>query len=448
MRGLFALALAALGGCHVAAPPPARGRGAVFTEEVRLLRRMVDAWWVDRAAHEAADGVDVGVTFARLEARVATAATEAGYAVALREALASLGDGHLRLKETASLRPRALATGIELVGVREGVVVAAAPGGSATVGDRVVAVDGAPVDAYVAGVPLVPGSTPAQRQLHFLQQVARQERLPGESPSPTRLTVVGADGARRDLALAWTAASPAAAPGYCVRGRLLDAGTGFIDLATFTCATAERFERELRDAVRAVGGAARVVVDLRRNDGGADSLAALALPVFVRRPTRWNVYRRREPYADPPGASVQHWTTSPASDPAHRIEAPLRLLIGPGCFSMCEVFAAAMQHQPGVALVGEATAGGASAPLEFRLPYSGFVVRIPSVEGLWPTDPARLIETHPVAPDMEVRATVDDVRRGRDAVLIAATEDPPLSTTAPGPQVGADRTVEPSGQPR
>jgi C-terminal processing protease CtpA/Prc len=431
LRGPLALALVALGGCHAATPPPPRGRGAVFTEEVRLLRRMVDAWWVDRAAHEAADGVDVGATFARLEARVATVTTEAGYAVALREALASLGDGHLRLKDAASLRTRALASGVELVGVREGVAVAAAPGGSAAVGDRVVAIDGAPVDGYLAGVPLVPGSTPAQRRLHLLQQVARQERLPGESPAPARLTVEGADGARRELTLAWTAASTASAPGYCVRGRMLDASTGYVDLATFTCATVERFERELRDAVRAVGGAARVVVDLRRNDGGADYLAALALPAFVRRPTRWNFYRRREPYADPPGASVQHWTASPARDPADRVEAPLRLLIGPGCFSMCEVFAAAMQRQPGVELVGEATAGGASAPLEFRLPYSGFVVRIPGVEGLWPTDPARLIETHPVAPDVEVRATADDVRRGRDAVLLAAT--------APGPQVAADR---------
>lgn len=429
--GALALALAALGGCHAATPPPPRGRGAVFTEEVRLLRRMVDAWWVDRAAHEAADGVDVGATFARLEARVASVTTEAGYAVALREALSSLGDGHLRLKDAASLRTRALASGVELVGVREGVAVAAAPAGSAAAGDRVVAVDGAPLDAYLAGVPLLPGSTPAQRRLHLLQQVARQERLPGETPSPSRITIEGADGSRRELTLAWTAASPTSAPGYCVRGRMLDASTGYVDLASFTCATAERFERELRDAVRAVGGAALVVVDLRRNDGGADSLAALALPAFVRRPTRWNVYRRREPYADPPGASVQHWTASPARDPADRVEAPLRLLVGPGCFSMCEVFAAAMQHQPGVSLVGEATAGGASAPLEFRLPYSGFVVRIPGVEGLWPTEPARLIETHPVAPDVEVLASADDVRHGRDTVLLAAMEPAPRAGEVP-----------------
>ena len=204
--GPLALALVALGGCHAATPPPVRGRGAVFSEEVRLLRRMVDAWWVDRAAHEAADGVELGATFARLEARVATVTTLAGYAVALREALASLGDGHLRLKETASLRPRVGARGGELVGVGEGGAGAAAPDGSATVGDRVVAVDGAPVEAFLAGVPLVPGSTPAQRRLHLLQQVARQERLPGESPAPARLTVEGADGARRELALAWTAA--------------------------------------------------------------------------------------------------------------------------------------------------------------------------------------------------------------------------------------------------
>lgn len=386
---------------------------------------MVDAWWVDRAAHEAADHVDVEAAFGRLERRAAEAPDAAGYAVALREALASLGDGHLRLKETASLRARALTSGLALAAVREGVALAAVSTdayarAAPAPGDLIVAVDGRDPEEYFGGVPLLPGSTPAQRRRHAIEQVARQERYAPERPSPARLTAQRPDGARYDLDLAWTAAPAAPAAAYCVRGEMLDATTGYVDLASFTCASAERFAGELRAAVRSVAAAGRVFVDLRRNDGGADFLAALALPAFVRRPTRWNFYRRREPFADPPGAALQHWTTAPARDPADRLGAPLRVLIGPGCFSMCEVFAAALAHQPDVVLMGEPTAGGASAPTEFRLPYSGFVVRIPSVEGLWPTDPTRLIETHPVPPDVAVRPSADDVRRGRDAVLAAA----------------------------
>jgi C-terminal processing protease CtpA/Prc len=102
----------------------------------------------------------------------------------------------------------------------------------------------------------------------------------------------------------------------------------------------------------------------------------------------------------------------PAIDP---LDARLWVLIGPGCFSTCDIFAGALRARVGATFVGRATGGGAGHPFRFRLPRSGFIVQIPSLEVYFPD--GRLVETHPIEPDVAVVQTAVDLRAERDTVL-------------------------------
>ena len=104
-------------------------------------------------------------------------------------------------------------------------------------------------------------------------------------------------------------------------------------------------------------------------------------------------------------------------------EAERWFLIGPGCFSTCDTFAAAFRALENVHFVGESTAGGVGNPTPFRLPYSGIVVDTPVKLYAAPgrADDV-LIEGRGTEPDVFVSASVEQLRAGKDIVLEAAVD--------------------------
>jgi C-terminal processing protease CtpA/Prc len=381
------------------------------------LERVIEARWAARKRHEQIDETNVDAVFADLRRKVGLATTRPELAIAVRDAMCRLGDGHLRLVD-ASMEARALDSGLRVQPVGGAFVVTEVDGRYADrafapkPGDTIVKVDGAPVGELGAKQCLRPGSTPAQREHLQAQSLGRQLRGPDESPRPKTIGVQR-KGRTHQVKLDWRAPK-SDTPAPCVRGSKLAGGVGRLDIDSFACPDLATFEAQLEAGLDAIGDAKDLVVDLRRNAGGDDAQAKAAAARFVRTPTTWMCFRHHD--ADPgAGFSDEPFSPTPGAVVAAQ---RLWVLTGPGCFSTCEIFASVLASQDRVTLVGAPTAGGVGNPEPYRLSRSGLEVAIPGTLYALPgTDSP--IEGAGVPVDLEVHATLDDVAEGRDAVLEA-----------------------------
>jgi len=114
-----------------------------------------------------------------------------------------------------------------------------------------------------------------------------------------------------------------------------------------------------------------LVIDVRNNDGGNDSVSLLIAEHFTAQ--RQLAYRKKAKFAD--GFANQHAIyLQPAEQTFTK---PVYVLINEDTFSAGEIFALAMKGLPNVTLVGEATRGGLSDQIERTLP-NGWSFSVPS----------------------------------------------------------------------
>ena len=162
-----------------------------------------------------------------------------------------------------------------------------------------------------------------------------------------------------------------------------------------------------------------LILDLRENGGGSDSVGAHILstlldktaPGELSRSTRWIASYRAWGHPETP-------LTFPVNtvdlDPAHHFSGPTVLLTSPRTFSAAEDMAVVFTQAHRGKIVGEATGGSTGQPLLFNLPGGG-KARICTKHDSF-ADRTEFVGIG-IQPDIPAHLTAADIRTGRDSVL-------------------------------
>lgn len=292
--------------------------------------------------------------------------------------------------------------------------------GGLVVGDEIVAIDGVPVDAYVAGrvAPYISASTEQDRNVRAHEYYL----LSGAADSPVRLTIRSADGAplsEHVLYRTWCREDLLSGPSVDLRR--LPGNIGYIAIKTFS----DEYIVELFDlALEKLSTTSALIIDLRENTGGHSRLAFEVLRRLIR--GQFSTHRWMTPmyrgYFHSRGRAVE-WYREPAgrmTGIGSRVyAAPIVVLVGARTLSAAENFAVAFDYAGRGKLVGEPTAGSTGHTLEFLLPAGG-ACRITTTRDFYPD--GRPFNGVGVMPQLVVRPSVESVRRGRDSALDVAID--------------------------
>jgi carboxyl-terminal processing protease len=153
------------------------------------------------------------------------------------------------------------------------------------------------------------------------------------------------------------------APTTDVTAKILSPGVGYVRIAGVSARTADQTRTQIADLVK--GGAAKLLVDVRRTSGGSlDGGLALAR-LFIKN----GALAQRETK----GAPKETINANPADG---SVTLPTTLLIDTGTSGAAELFASALVGNSRAELVGEHTIGRAATQK---------LVRLPNGSGLWLT---------------------------------------------------------------
>jgi C-terminal processing protease CtpA/Prc len=165
-----------------------------------------------------------------------------------------------------------------------------------------------------------------------------------------------------------------------------------------------------------------LILDLRRNTGGNGDVGYNILGYLTDRPFRTTMGRSREydSFSRATGRK-QPWKVIPSTDwqpskEKHYLK-PVSVLIGPQTGSAAEDFCAAFAAMKRGVLVGEPTAGTTGQPLVYGLPGGGSGI-VCTMHVLAP-DGSEFVGVG-IQPQIAAPTRIEDLRRGRDAVLEAA----------------------------
>lgn len=185
---------------------------------------------------------------------------------------------------------------------------------------------------------------------------ARQEasdRVRGEAGTQVALTLLGEDGATREVTC-----TRATLRNSSARGQLLEGQIGYIQLSNFYSGAADSFRREVDALVEQ--GAASLIVDVRGDPGGYVSELEKILdyllpegPVFTQKP-RW-------------------WAASVYQSDADCVDLPMAVLVNQHSYSAAELLAAQLRESVGAPIVGERTSGKGYSQVTFPLLNGGGV---------------------------------------------------------------------------
>ncbi len=195
-------------------------------------------------------------------------------------------------------------------------------------------------------------------------------------------------------------------------GRFAD-GIGYILIRTW----AKDKSAQLRAACKALkelGDTSALIVDVRPNGGGSETIAQDFAGCFVNKPVLYakHVYRdtrRASGFTNPNKRMLE-----PNADyPTYR--GKVVVLTGRVNMSSCEGFLLMMKQVPGCKLIGETSYGSSGNPKPNDL-GNGVTVWLPSWKAMHPD--GTTFETVGIKPDVVVKATQPELRRG-DPVLAA-----------------------------
>lgn len=199
------------------------------------------------------------------------------------------------------------------------------------VGDIIVAVDG----VSIAGDDRTRGT----------------ELITGEPGTQVTLTLLGEDGARRDVTCTRRRLQSASAT-----GKLLEDGIGYVYLANFYSGAADSF-RSVVDGLLEQG-AERLIIDVRGDPGGYIAELEQILdyllpegPILTQKP-RW-------------------WFGMTTNSDADCIDVPMVVLVNADSYSAAELLAAQLRESVGAPIVGEVTSGKGYSQITFPLPNGG-----------------------------------------------------------------------------
>jgi carboxyl-terminal processing protease len=197
--------------------------------------------------------------------------------------------------------------------------------------------------------------------------------------------------------------------------RRLEGGVGYIRFTQFIPA----LDRKIAEAVASMLDAPGLVIDLRGNGGGDDSVAVGLAGQLFDKPTQLMVTRTRK------GEDL-YYKAKPAKRP---YLGPVVLLVDGASGSASEQLAAGLQESGRAYVVGNVTAGDdMDAELE-ELPTGAYLIY---ASGLPHTPKGAVVEGRGVKPDLEVNLTRAGLLQGFDAQFDAALQYIRSRNTAKG----------------
>ncbi len=197
-----------------------------------------------------------------------------------------------------------------------------------------------------------------------------------------------------------------------VEARELAPGVGYARITTVSRTTVAEF----RAKVLEFGTLTGLVLDLRGNTGGTDSLGIHFAKHLVEGEFRYFLLSSKRDGAWPEPSGLSYRTEEGMST----YRGPLLALIDSGCFSTADNFLRCMDDlHPDFAAIGRPTAGGTGAPrVVARLEHSGAEVVLCTHRVFGPK--GEPTEGRGTRPGVVVRWTRADVLAGRDPDLEAA----------------------------
>ena len=177
------------------------------------------------------------------------------------------------------------------------------------------------------------------------------DRIRGEEGTKVALSLLGEDGASRDVTCTRATLHNASA-----QGRLLDDKVGYVQLSNFYSGSADSFQAEV-DALLEQG-AESLLIDLRGDPGGYVSELEQILdyllpegPVFTHKP-RW-------------------WFKSVYVSDENCVDLPMAVLVNQHSYSAAELLAAQLRESVDAPIVGERTSGKGYSQITLPLANGG-----------------------------------------------------------------------------
>jgi carboxyl-terminal processing protease len=290
-------------------------------------------------------------------------------------------------------------------------------------GDEILTIDGEPATDWAQRnvAPFVSASTQQDRDTRtyeyvlFLAPIGTNFNLDTETPSGKRATHL----------FKVTESTSAHLPRFDLR--FLPGNIAYVALNGFDDDTAAK---EWDKHWPEISKANSLILDLRENGGGSDSVGSHILATLIdktasgelSRSTRWIATYRARGYAETP-LRFPVGTVDP--DPARHFSGPTVLLTSPRTYSAGEDMVVVFTQAHRGKTVGEPTGGSTGQPLMFKLPGGG-VARVCTKHDSF-ADGREFVGVG-IKPDIPAHVTRADIVAGRDTVLDTAIHS--LQTTS------------------
>lgn len=388
------------------APAPSLEERAFIAAKIYSSVNTYFAHW------QAVPGLDFDAEFRRYVARALKAETRLDFDLATAELFASLGNGHTQFvdRNLYGSTPPPAPVAARVVEGRWIVTRSLVEGVRA--GDELLAVDDKPIEEffrqsrrYIAAS----DERSARRALFFRPYVW-----------PDRYTLTLAGGRKVTVERAAVRAAPPPAPE--TEGRWLKEGElAYVKIPGFG---EPRFEQKALEFVRQFKDAGALIVDVRGNGGG--STPQELTKALMGRPYRWwaeatpqtlaVLKYRREYHTN----TMMTWGGERIEPGEPVFRGRLVILADGGCGSACEDFVMPFKDNGRATVIGERTAGSTGQPYLHDF-GNGMMIVVGSIRTFFPDGSP--FEGVGIAPDIELPATLKDIREGTDSVLLRAVEE-------------------------
>lgn len=401
------------------------------------------------------------------------------FALLIAKVLARFGDGHTRIDEVAlALGREYLPCLVEPQGAK---LLALKPDRSAFLDPAhpvLVSIDGLGVDRWLDQAAAIEARGSAElvrrrsmrglRYVGWLRDELLQSGVMLTPPSETtvKLGLASLDGAKqREIEVPIGDDKPIYGQRITGQTRALDGNVGYLRIASME--DDDAFLGALDAAMATFRETKGLVIDVRGNGGGSRAALMRLFPYFVApgeapwvanvaacrlspgqkgddaegllsdrwlfpvTSSRWSTEDRAaigavakkfvpEWQPRPEEFSAWHFLVPRRADnpQAFFYDKPVAILLDADCFSATDIFLAAFAGRPRVTLVGQTSGGGSGRAIAYKLPNSGFTVRLSSMVSF--RRDGRLIDGRGIEPDVRAEPAADDYVGRSDAMLGAA----------------------------
>lgn len=203
--------------------------------------------------------------------------------------------------------------------------------------------------------------------------------------------------------------------------RTLEGNVGYLALNSFSD---DRVPKMFDSVYSSLEKTEALILDLRRNGGGADGIALYILGCLTDKKMKTSHWRSPQ-YV--PSLRVwgrnKDWYTEESEDYAFDVKRfynkPVILLISARTFSAAEDFTVVFDYMKRGTIIGEATGGSTGQPIMYKLPGGG-LTRICTKRDTYPD--GKEFVGKGIQPGITVHPSLSDLRQGRDTVLERALE--------------------------